>query len=90
MPTNVTHAIPAIAIGLGLSRYYIGGKAIVIGAVIASLPDLDMLGTRFFGIPWDSIYGHRGYTPVSYTHLDVYKRQILPAVPPNSRRISGT
>lgn len=62
MPTNVTHAIPAIAIGLGLSRYYIGGKAIAIGAVIASVPDLDMLGTRFFGIPWDSIYGHRGYT----------------------------
>lgn len=63
MPTNVTHAIPAIAIGLGLSRHYhISGRAIAIGAIMASIPDLDMLGTRFGGIPWDSIYGHRGYT----------------------------
>lgn len=62
MPTNVTHAIPAIAIGLGLSRHSIRGGAIAVGAIIASLPDLDMLGTRFLGIPWDSIYGHRGYT----------------------------
>ncbi len=62
MPTNVTHAIPGIAVGLGIGRQLISSKAIALGAIIASIPDLDMLGTRFLGIPWDSIYGHRGYT----------------------------
>ena len=62
MPTNVTHAIPAIAIGLGLGKKVIPFRVMLTGALIASIPDLDMIGTRSFGVPWDSIYGHRGYT----------------------------
>ena len=62
MPTNITHAIPAIAVGLGLGKKIIPVNVMVTGALISSIPDLDMIGTRYFGIPWDSIYGHRGYT----------------------------
>ncbi len=62
MPTNITHAIPALTVGLGLGRRLLTMPVILTGAVIASIPDLDMLGTRFFHVPWDSVYGHRGYT----------------------------
>ncbi len=62
MPTNITHAIPALAIGLGIGRHILPLKVIITGALIASIPDLDMIGTRYFNVPWDSIYGHRGYT----------------------------
>jgi inner membrane protein len=62
MPTNVTHAVPAIAVGFGVGRNVLPIKLILTGAVIASIPDLDIIGTRFFGVPWDSVYGHRGFT----------------------------
>lgn len=62
MPTTLTHAIPAIAVGLGLGKNYISKRLIFTGAFIANIPDLDLIGPRFYGIEFDSIYGHRGYT----------------------------
>lgn len=62
MPTNITHAIPAIALGLGIGKKVIPLKVMLTAALISSIPDFDMIGTRYLGVPWDSIYGHRGYT----------------------------
>lgn len=62
MPTTLTHAVPSVAVGLGLGRDFISKRLIFTGAFIANIPDLDLIGTRYFGIPFDSIYGHRGYT----------------------------
>lgn len=62
MPTTLTHAVPAIAVGLGLGKDYISKRLIFTGVLIANIPDLDLIGPRFYGIPFDSVYGHRGFT----------------------------
>lgn len=62
MPTTLTHAVPAIAVGLGLGKDYISKRLIFTGAFIANIPDLDLIGSRYFHIPFDSVYGHRGYS----------------------------
>lgn len=62
MPTSITHAIPAITVGLGLGKDYLSKRLILTGAFIACIPDLDLISVRFWGIAKDSIYGHRGYT----------------------------
>ena len=62
MPSTLTHAIPVIAVGLGLGKDYISKRMIATGAIIANIPDLDLIPPRLYGVPFDSIYGHRGYS----------------------------
>ena len=56
MPTSITHAIPAITVGLGLGKDYLSKRLILTGAFIACVPDLDLISVRFWGIAKDSTY----------------------------------
>ena len=59
MPTLLSHAAPALALGLGLGSQNIPPKLLVSGLVLALLPDLDSIGF-YLGVPYGSLIGHRG------------------------------
>jgi inner membrane protein len=59
MPTIFTHAIIPIAAGLALGRNRISVPIIATGAVLAMLPDADVVGFKL-GIAYADQLGHRG------------------------------
>ena len=59
MPSVFTHSIAAWSLGPALRER--PARLWVLGAVCASVPDLDVLAFRF-GIPYDHMLGHRGIT----------------------------
>lgn len=59
MPTIVTHAIVPLAAAAMLGQERIPPPVAIAGAVLAMLPDLDVVGLRL-GVPYDSQWGHRG------------------------------
>lgn len=61
MPTILTHPAVPLAIGLGLGSKIIPRPLLVAGVVASILPDLDVLAYKF-GIPYTSVYSHRGFT----------------------------
>ena len=61
MPTILTHPAVPLAIGLGLGSKIIPKRLLVAGVVASILPDLDVLAYQF-GIPYTSVYSHRGFT----------------------------
>ena len=61
MPTVLTHAVSAVAMGSAFWRPHRSARVWLVGAVCASLPDLDVLGFRF-GIHYGDLLGHRGLT----------------------------
>jgi inner membrane protein len=61
MPTILTHPAVPLAIGLGLGSKIIPKPLLVAGVVASILPDLDVLAYQF-GIPYTSVYSHRGFT----------------------------
>ena len=59
MPTIMSHAIVPIALGLALGKDRIPPATLWAGAILAMVPDLDVIGFRL-GIPYESPLGHRG------------------------------
>ncbi len=61
MPTILTHAIVPLAIAAAAGPQRISRKVAVMGAVLAILPDADVIGFAF-GIEYGAEWGHRGAT----------------------------
>jgi inner membrane protein len=59
MPTIMTHAVIPITAGLALGRGRISMQIIATGAVLAMLPDADVVGFKL-GIEYADQLGHRG------------------------------
>jgi inner membrane protein len=61
MPTVLTHAIVPLAVAVALGRQRVPVRLAVAGAVLAMLPDADVLGFKF-GVAYADNWGHRGAT----------------------------
>ncbi len=61
MASVFSHAATAVAIGACFDRQGVPGRALLAGAAIAFVPDLDAIG-HWMGIPSRSLLGHRGLT----------------------------
>ncbi|MDR2946788.1 MAG: metal-dependent hydrolase [Candidatus Adiutrix sp.] len=59
MPTILTHAAPALTLGLALGSKAVPPRLLVVGTALAMAPDLDSIGF-FMGVPYESLWGHRG------------------------------
>ncbi|MEW5847119.1 MAG: metal-dependent hydrolase [Bacteroidota bacterium] len=58
---SLTHALTGAIIGHALGDTKIGPKAMIIGAVVANIPDFDVAFTRFFE-PVEAMFIHRGFS----------------------------
>jgi inner membrane protein len=61
MASAFTHAIAGLAIGTAFRRPGLPARFWALGAVGATMPDLDGVGF-WLGVPYESIFGHRGFT----------------------------
>lgn len=61
MPTIMTHAIVPLALAVAVGPKHISRDVAIMGAVLAILPDADVLGFNF-GIHYGDEWGHRGAT----------------------------
>ena len=61
MATLITHALAAGALASIAPRDIPKVRLVICLAVLAALPDLDVIGYRM-GIPYGDIYGHRGFS----------------------------
>ena len=61
MASLPTHALAALALGTAFAPVRAPKRFWVWGAVLAMLPDADVIGLAF-GIPYGSPLGHRGFT----------------------------
>jgi len=61
MPTIFSHALAAAAIGRVYTDKQLPGRFWLWTAVLAMLPDADVVGFAF-GIRYDDLFGHRGFT----------------------------
>ena len=61
MPTVVTHAMSAAALTSAFPASSVPRRLIILGAICAMTPDVDVFGFRF-GIPYGALWGHRGLT----------------------------
>lgn len=61
MPTVFTHPAVPLALSLGLGRYLIPGRLLVVGIFASILPDLDVVAFRL-GISYSAEFGHRGFS----------------------------
>ncbi len=84
---SLTHIVAGGALGeLALGKK-IGNKAIVIGAIANTIPDLDVFTTRLAATPEMALHMHRGYThaflshplmalPFAYITYRIFKKEI--------------
>jgi inner membrane protein len=61
MPSIFSHALIPLAAGGALGRGRIAPQLAMAGALLAVVPDFDVIGFRF-GIGYASEWGHRGFT----------------------------
>jgi inner membrane protein len=61
MASAISHAVAALALGACLGRARVPARALVAGAALAVVPDLDAIGF-WLGVPTHSVLGHRGLT----------------------------
>lgn len=59
MPTVMSHALVPIALGAGLGRGVVPLRLVAAGAMVAMLPDADVVAFHL-GIPYADTFGHRG------------------------------
>ena len=59
MPTPVTHAFMAAAIGAAFMPERRAGRFVALATVLSTLPDVDVVGLQL-GIAYESFWGHRG------------------------------
>ena len=61
MPTIFSHPAVPLAIGIGLGHEVISKRLLIFGIICCILPDLDVVAF-YFGIPYYSQWGHRGFS----------------------------
>ena len=61
MASLPSHAVAALALGACFYRPEVPKRVWVLGALVAMLPDADVIAFRF-GIPYQNLFGHRGIT----------------------------
>lgn len=61
MASAVSHAAVALALGAWFDRARVPRRALIAGAALAVVPDLDAIGF-WLGVPTGSLLGHRGLT----------------------------
>ncbi len=88
MPTMITHAIVGASVTSLRPKSISPVKLIIFGAILAVLPDIDVLGFRN-GIPYSSIYGHRGITH-SFLFAAVISIIVALTFFPEAKRFSPT
>jgi inner membrane protein len=59
MPTVLTHAMVPLAVGAALGTRTIQPRLAIAGALVAMLPDIDVVAFKF-GIAYADAFGHRG------------------------------
>lgn len=64
MPSSVSHAMVAVALGSMIAPRRLFRPFLVFGAAAAVLPDVDAIGRPFYGAAGDidALGGHRGFT----------------------------
>src|SRR5215470_17914550 len=62
MPSAFSHAFVGAALGTLFRRPAPPARFWLAGAVCAAIPDLDIVGPLWLGVPWGSMLGHRGIT----------------------------
>src|SRR5512140_559680 len=60
MPSIISHAVVGISVAAASAPPRISPKVWVLSAVLALLPDADVIGFRF-GISYSHLLGHRGF-----------------------------
>jgi len=61
MPTIITHAMLGLPISVSILKKKQTRKIVILSMLCAVIPDIDGIG-YFFGIPYNSIFGHRGFS----------------------------
>src|SRR5688572_26490030 len=61
MASNITHPLVGLAVGRLFFRERMPARFWIISAALSSLPDADAIGFHF-GVPYESFWGHRGFT----------------------------
>ena len=61
MASAFGHALAAITLGTNFSKILKSWKFWVLGVICSIFPDLDVIGFQF-QIPYDSFWGHRGFS----------------------------
>ena len=61
MPLSTTHALVPLAAAVAIARRPARWTLLVVAAVAAAAPDLDLVSHRLLGIPLTSVYAHRGF-----------------------------
>ncbi len=65
---SLTHIVIGGAIGELTLGKKLGNKAIFVGAIANTIPDLDVFTTQFASSPEMALHMHRGYTHAFFTH----------------------
>ena len=84
MPTFLSHAVAALALGAAFRRPGWRARVWWAGAVCAVAPDVDVLGV-VLGVPFGSVFGHRGLTH-SLTFAAVLAAVVAPLLAPRGSR----
>ena len=61
MASAFSHAVAGMAIGTAFWRPGVPVRYWLLGAIVAALPDVDVVGFRL-GVPYGAVLGHRGIT----------------------------
>ncbi len=61
MASAFGHALASVALGATYTKRLTSRRFWVLGSLCAIFPDIDVLAFRF-GIPYESFWGHRGFT----------------------------
>lgn len=84
MPSAVSHALVALAIGKAIPHNELTWRVLFLGMFCSIVPDFDVIGFRF-GIHYGDVWGHRGLTHsfffaalLSVTLVGVWYRQKEP------------
>lgn len=59
MPSIITHAVVPLIVGAAMGRRHISARLLIMGAVLAALPDADVISFKL-GIAYTDTWGHRG------------------------------
>ena len=85
MPTVMSHAVAALALGPAFRRAGWGARVWWAGALCAVVPDADVLGV-YAGVPLGSVLGHRGLTH-SLSFAAVLAAALAPLLVPRGTRL---
>ena len=66
---SLTQIVLGAAVGEALLGKKLGNKALLLGAIAVTIPDLDVLLNIFFKDPIDQIRIHRSYSHSMFTHI---------------------